>query len=127
MRPEDVANRIEDLKAEYIELLNQQAAYRNEKQSVDRQQEQIEAKNNSQSMKFKDMLTERNELQDKQTAAEEVLQTYQNQLEKKAQQLKTLKAELQSERTQYEEAQSKLYQGYQYIEKVKSKKKCSKK
>ena len=122
MRPEDVANRIEDLKAEYIELLNQQAAYRNEKQSVDRQQEQIEAKNNSQSMKFKDMLTERNELQDKQTAAEEVLQTYQNQLEKKAQQLKTLKAELQSERTQYEEAQSKLYQGYQYIEKVKSKK-----
>lgn len=83
MRPEDVANRIEDLKAEYIELLNQQAAYRNEKQSVDRQQEQIEAKNNSQSMKFKDMLTERNELQDKQTAAEEVLQSYQNQLEKR--------------------------------------------
>ncbi|WP_080874785.1 chromosome segregation protein SMC [Oceanobacillus timonensis] len=122
IRPEDVANRIEDLKAEYIELLNQQAAFRNEKQSVDRQQEQIEAKNSSQSMKFKDMLAERKTLQDKQTAAGERLETNKNHLEEKNEQLKTFKQEMQSERAKYEEAQSKLYQGYQYIEKVKSKK-----
>ncbi|MFD1067607.1 chromosome segregation protein SMC [Oceanobacillus locisalsi] len=121
-RPEDVANRIEDLKAEYIELLNQQAAFRNEKQSVDRQQEQIEAKNNSQSMKFKDMLADRKELQAKQKASGERLEKHKNHLEEKNEQLKTLKQEMQTERTKYEEAQSKLYQGYQYIEKVKSKK-----
>lgn len=120
--PEDVANRIEDLKAEYIELLNQQAAYRNEKQSVNRQQEQIDAKNVSQSMKFKGMLTERNELEDKQTSVEAILQSHQKNLEAKNQKLKTLKLEMQSERAKYEDAQSKLYQGYQYIEKVKSKK-----
>ncbi|GIO21938.1 chromosome segregation protein SMC [Oceanobacillus sp. J11TS1] len=122
MRPEDVANRIEDLKAEYIELLNQQAAYRNEKQSINRQQEQIDAKNASQSMKFKDMLAERNELEDKKASVEDVLQSHQANLEAKRQQLKALKLEMQSERAGYEEAQSKLYQGYQYIEKVKSKK-----
>lgn len=122
MRPEDVANRIEDLKAEYIELLNQQAAYRNEKQSVNRQQEQINAKNTSQSMKFKDMLAERNDLEGKRASEETMLQSLQEQLNAKNTQLKALRQEMQSERAKYEEAQSKLYQGYQYIEKVKSKK-----
>lgn len=78
-------------------------------------------------MKFKGMLTERNELEGKQTSVEAILQSHQKNLEAKNQKLKTLKLEMQSERAKYEDAQSKLYQGYQYIEKVKSKKKCLKK
>lgn len=122
VRPEDLVNQIEDLKSEYIELLNQQAAWRNERQSVNRQQAQIHEKTASQSSKFKHLLAERNELQGKRDAAREVLHSKEANLEEKNKELMSLRLAMQSDRAKYEEAQSKLYQGYQYIEKVKSKK-----
>lgn len=119
---EKIADQIEDLKSEYIELLNQQAAKRNELQSVSQQTEQIDQKNEHQSSKFKDLITKREQLQSEKENVEKILETIDTELKAKEKELMTLKLELQSERGNYEDAQSKLYQGYQYIEKLKSKK-----
>ncbi|WP_017796642.1 chromosome segregation protein SMC [Oceanobacillus kimchii] len=119
---EKIADQIEDLKSEYIELLNQQAAKRNELQSVSQQTEQIEQKNKHQSSKFKDLIAKREQLQSEKEEVEKVLETIDTDLKAKEKEMMTLKLELQSERGNYEDAQSKLYQGYQYIEKLKSKK-----
>ncbi len=77
-------------------------------------------------MKFQDLLEERKEL----TAKTEKLkadyteqeETYQT----KSRAVQQIKEDLSQKRNTFQEAQTKLHQGYQYIEKLKSKKKCSK-
>ncbi|MFD1336080.1 chromosome segregation protein SMC [Oceanobacillus iheyensis] len=119
---EKIADQIEDLKSEYIDLLNQQAAKRNELQSVTQQTEQIDQKSEHQSSKFKDLVTKREQFQSEKEDAEKTLNAIDAELKAKENELMNVKVELQSERGNFEDAQSKLYQGYQYIEKLKSKK-----
>src|SRR5690625_4472581 len=62
LREDEISDEIENLKSEYIEQLNQQAAMRNEKQSIKQQIEQMKAKRDSNKKKFSDLLSTKEEL-----------------------------------------------------------------
>ncbi|MGP4106953.1 chromosome segregation protein SMC [Virgibacillus sp. L01] len=118
---ENIAEQIEELKSEYIEFLNKQAAKRNEKQSIEQQQQQITGKKDKQAEKFEDLLIQRNELT---TKKDQLQSDYNNQEKKydaKSSAIQQLKEKLSNDRHAFQEAQTKLYQGYQYMEKLKSK------
>ncbi|MGY0691526.1 chromosome segregation protein SMC [Virgibacillus sp. FSP13] len=119
---ENISERIEDLKTEYIEYLNNQAAKRNEKQSIQQQLQQITAKKDRQETKFGDLLAAREELDGKQAQTSENLLNQQQRFQAKESSIKQLKGELEKNRSQFQESQTKLYQGYNYLEKLKSKK-----
>ena len=119
---ETIFDQIEELKSEYIEYLNQQAAIRNEMQSIEKQQGQISGKNKLQAGKFQDTLTLREKLEAEKTEAEEQLSEQQAFYANKEQLIRQLKSSLEGDRKLFQDLQTKLYQGYQYIEKIKSKK-----
>ncbi|WP_082234198.1 chromosome segregation protein SMC [Halobacillus massiliensis] len=120
--PEDIEEQIEDYKSEYIDLLNGQAAKRNEKATLEQQQIQLNNKKGLQQGKFQ-------ALDDERTKQEHSLKEITEKLEKEAGERKELEEKLltlqknheENERS-YEEWQQKLYQGYQYLEKMRSKK-----
>ncbi|WP_337018716.1 chromosome segregation protein SMC [Oceanobacillus massiliensis] len=122
MSKESISEQIEDLKSDFIELLNKQAAKRNEKQSIGQQLLQISGKKDKQSEKFQDLLSLRKQLTDNKNHVEEAYKEKERLFKEKENQLKKLKNDLQAERRHFEDSQGKLYKGYQYIEKLKSKK-----
>ncbi|MFC4557086.1 chromosome segregation protein SMC [Virgibacillus kekensis] len=119
---ESIANQIEEMKSDYIELLNKQAAKRNEKQSVDRQLKQISGKKDKQAERFEDLLAQRKTLTSKRDELASSLSEIEKTYEDKVSHVQQLKEEISSKRNSFQEAQTKLYQGFQHIEKMKSKK-----
>lgn len=119
---EKLFDQIEELKSVFIEYLNEQAAVRNEMQSIERQLNQINGKNETKAQKFQGTLQLREELLSEKDVAEKSLTEQQDIHAKKEQLIRQLKTTLESERKLFQELQTKLYQGYQYIEKMKSKK-----
>ncbi|WP_249869814.1 chromosome segregation protein SMC [Oceanobacillus saliphilus] len=122
MSKESISEQIEELKSDYIELLNQQAAKRNEKQSIAQQLLQINGKKDKQVEKFQDLISLREQLSVKLDQLQTASSEKQKQFTAKENLIKKIKKDLQSERNHFQDSQAKLYQGYQYIEKLKSKK-----
>ncbi|SFB20124.1 condensin subunit Smc [Lentibacillus halodurans] len=119
---ENIAEQIEELKSDYIEYLNEQAAKRNEKQSIHQQLQQISGKKEKQAEKFEDLLEERKELSTKTEKLQSDYDQQEEMYQAKSQAVQQMKDDLTNKRSAFQEAQTKLYQGYQYIEKLKSKK-----
>ncbi|MCP3026151.1 chromosome segregation protein SMC [Halobacillus sp. A5] len=119
---EDTEAQIEDYKSDYIDLLNAQAAKRNEKQSLERQLEQLENKKGTQQGKFKELDLERKELQSSLKEIEAQLQELASERTDLEKQQKKVQHEISENEKSYDEWQQKLYQGYQYLEKLRSKK-----
>ncbi|GAB4072454.1 chromosome segregation protein SMC [Barrientosiimonas marina] len=118
---ENISGQIEELKADYIENLNEQAAKRNEKQSIQEQLNQVDGKKKKQAETFADLLADREDF----SAKLEKLRADYSEQEKTCQalseSLQQEKNQLAQKRQAFQEAQSKLNQGYQHIEKLKSK------
>ena len=119
---ENIAVQIEELKSDYIEYLNNQAAKRNEKKSVSQRIEQITGKKDKQTMKYQDMVMERESLTATIQQQESKVQTEGRLYQEKIAAIQQLKMDLQAKRDVFQESQTKLYQGYQYMEKIKSRK-----
>lgn len=119
---ENNEEKIEELKSEYIEQLNSQAAKRNEKQSVAQQLEQIELKKTRLQDKFKSLLEERTGLQEQKSTIEQEVEVIKQERDDLEQKLQRVHTEIEHEEADFQEQQTKLYQGYQHIEKLKSKK-----
>lgn len=122
LKEEKLAEQIEDLKSQYIEYLNEQAAKHNEQQTIKQQEEQISRKQDRQTGKFQDLLNQRESLDDQYTLAKEELNNSEQFYKNAEQQMEQLKAEVSKEQQQFRDGQTKLYQGYRYIENLKSKK-----
>ncbi|MFD1850411.1 chromosome segregation protein SMC [Oceanobacillus bengalensis] len=122
MNQETISEQIEELKSEYIEFLNKQAAMRNEKQSILNQLQQVTGKTEKQASKFQGLLELREKLSKEKEQTKENLDEQEKNHHDKQLLIRKLKYSLENERKQFQESQQKLYQGYQYIEKVKSKK-----
>ncbi|HLQ73913.1 MAG TPA: chromosome segregation protein SMC [Bacillota bacterium] len=60
---DDMAEKIEHLKADYIEVLNEQAAYRNEKQSINNQLQQFQHVSDNKTKKFSTLIEEKQVLE----------------------------------------------------------------
>ncbi|ARI77506.1 chromosome segregation protein SMC [Halobacillus mangrovi] len=117
-----IEDKIEDLKSDYIDLLNDQAAKRNEKQLLDKQLSQISYKKDHQVDKFKDLREERHQLEMTLQQLKEELQLISSERTEREEQLKQLQQNLNSNAESYQDWQEKLYKGYQYLEKMRSKK-----
>ncbi|WP_028782758.1 chromosome segregation protein SMC [Thalassobacillus devorans] len=122
LESKNIGEQIEELKSDYIELLNEQAAKRNEKQSIARQLEQIGSKSEVQKDKFKDMREEREQLLGEKEKLEREVDDIHRQRSQTEQKLSEMEEKLRSSQERYQNLQNKLYQGYQYVEKLKSKK-----
>lgn len=118
----DLAEKIEELKAEYIESLNEQAAKRNEKQSIKQQLQQLRARTDHQSKKYHEMLELRKELENKQTHLSETFNKQENSFRKIEENLQISKSQLKDKRDDFERAQENLYKGYQIISNLNSRK-----
>ncbi|WP_449353959.1 chromosome segregation protein SMC [Virgibacillus natechei] len=119
---DNITEKIEELRSEYIEYLNSQAAKRNEKQSIQQQLQQISNKKENQETKFQDLIASRNELNKNLTKTKADFTTQEKLYNENNATIKQLKKELEQERELFQESQTKLYQGYQHIEKLRSKK-----
>ncbi|GAA5415077.1 chromosome partition protein Smc [Paraliobacillus ryukyuensis] len=118
---ENIEEKIEDLKTEYIEGLNKQAAKRNEQQYVSQQLDQIRLRQSNHEHKFEDQLTNREELTHALQILEAKLEEIQTAVREQQQQLQVTKQTLEEKKQNHQDLQGKLYQGYQHIEKLKSK------
>jgi chromosome segregation protein len=119
---ESIPDQIESLKSYFIELLNKQAAIRNEKQSIQQQKEQIFGRKDTQASRFKDVLRQREELSLQKEETEDKLTKQEKLWTEIKEETSSIKSKLENERNLFQESQTKLYQGYQYIEKLKSQK-----
>src|SRR5699024_7925972 len=122
VQKENISEQIEELKSDYIEYLNEQAAKRNEKQSIQQQLQQIKRKKDQQTKKFQDFIPLRESLTEQQKEVELLFSKTENKCLENEATIQQLKKELEIERNSFQESQKKLYKGYQYIEKLKSKK-----
>lgn len=119
---DEITEQIEGLKSDYIEFLNEQAANRNEKHSIRQRLDQISGKKEKQTEKFDSLLKEREKIS---ANTEKLTSDYADQEEiyqAKSQHIQQMKDDLAEKRNTFQDSQTKLYQGYQYIEKLKSKK-----
>src|SRR5690625_3907688 len=119
---ENILEQIEELKSIYIEKLNEQAAKRNEKQSLKQQLTQLKAKKKKHDISQQNILHDQNELSKKAETTKEEMDTLESDFTKKQKSLVALKDSLEKNRAEHQDSQTKLYQGYQHIEKVKSRK-----
>ncbi|WP_226578692.1 chromosome segregation protein SMC [Halobacillus litoralis] len=117
-----IEEQIEDLKSEYIELLNKQAAKRNEKQLLEKQRSNLYSKKGIQSDKFKDLRAEREHLEETLKQTSSALEKVTHERQKLEEQVGQLNAAVEQNKQTYQEWQEKLYKGYQYLEKMRSKK-----
>ncbi|MET3682106.1 chromosome segregation protein [Alkalibacillus flavidus] len=118
----NIEETIENHKAEYIDLLNDQAANKNEKTSLEKQLEQLDARKERLDQRFDEMLHERRQLEDdlathtsKESELKEQLSSYQQDYESRQSERETLRETIQSD-------DDKLNQAYRMIEQLRSKK-----
>jgi chromosome segregation protein len=119
---ENIEEKIETLKSEYIELLNDQAGAKNELKYIDQQLEQQETKSSrldSENVKF---LEERqiahNKMLQVQTALEEVQKSLSNQVTS----FREKQRKLENVQNNYQKQEKTLYQAYQTLQQAKSRK-----
>lgn len=119
---DSLVDQIEELKSEYIEFLNKQAAKRNERQSIAQQVQQINVKKDKQADKFQDLIDLRESYSEQLAKLHQLVESSEAEYRHEEESLRNIKKEIETKRDKYQESQTKLYQGYQYIEKLKSKK-----
>lgn len=122
LKKENIADQIEELKAEYIENLNIQAAKRNERQSIQEQSQQIGIKSGRQAEKLQELLILQAKLEEKKANISAVYSKHQKTYTKKEEQVREWKKKLGNERNRHSESQKDLYTGYQTIARLKSRK-----
>lgn len=119
---DEITNEIEHLKSEYIEQLNQQAAMRNEKQSIHQQKEQAKVKKENHEKKYLELLSSKQTFNKQETELKSRVEQQEALLANKESDINSLKEELEEKSSLYQTAQTKLYEGYQYIEKLRARK-----
>src|SRR5699024_4753794 len=98
VQKENISEQIEELKSDYIEYLNEQAAKRNEKQSIQQQIQQIKRKKDQQTKKFQDFIPLRESLTEQQKEVELLFSKTENKCLENEATIQQLKKELEIER-----------------------------
>ena len=119
---EDIEGKIESLKSDYIEMLNQQASAKNEQTYIGQQLTQQSARSTRVHGENDRFLQLRTELNQKKAVVEEQLENLNNALETEVQQFLQTQRKLEALRNNVEKQEKTLYQAYQYVQQAKSKK-----
>ncbi|HHY74595.1 MAG TPA: chromosome segregation protein SMC [Bacillus bacterium] len=118
----DIEGELENLKSDYIDLLNRQASFKNEKSHLDDQLAQFELKKERLDQDNEKYLVLRKELETKKVELLAKAEKKQQELHAQITKYKQLEFELQKERDDYHKKETQLYQAYQYLQKFKSRK-----
>ncbi|KAB8138708.1 chromosome segregation protein SMC [Gracilibacillus oryzae] len=113
---------LDSLKSDYIELLNEQAAKRNEQNSIKQQLERITGKRSLQANKWQDSLEERDKLTKVVKQSEQNYQLMKEKLEESQKSASELDRKVIVETNLYQDMEQKYYKGLQVLENLRSKK-----
>ncbi|MDE3838488.1 chromosome segregation protein SMC [Bacillus methanolicus] len=119
---ENIDEKIESLKSDYIELLNEQASAKNELRYIEQQLEQLNARNarlDNENVKF---LHERRKIQERKREVLSFLDDAKKRLENHVQFYMEEQKKLESLKNNYQKQEKTLYQAYQYLQQAKSRK-----
>ncbi|NYE05227.1 chromosome segregation protein [Bacillus niacini] len=119
---ENIEEKIETLKSEYIELLNDQAGAKNELKYIVQQLEQQETRSSrldSENVKF---LEERQKAQNKMLQVQTALEEVQKGLSNQVTSFREKQRKLENVQNNYQKQEKTLYQAYQILQQAKSRK-----
>ncbi|CAM3742085.1 chromosome segregation protein SMC [Mesobacillus thioparans] len=119
---EDVELKIDSIKSDYIEVLNEQAGAKNEKIYIGQQLQQHAAKGSRLDHDNDRFVSIRDEINDKKAGIEKKAASAQLELEEQAKLYFEEQRKLESLRSNYEKQEKTLYQAYQFLQQAKSKK-----
>ncbi|EIJ81529.1 hypothetical protein PB1_01250 [Bacillus methanolicus PB1] len=119
---ENIDEKIESLKSDYIELLNEQASAKNELRYIEQQLEQLNARNtrlDNENVKF---LDERRKIEEKKREVLSFLNDAKKKLENHVRFYMEEQKKLEALKNNYQKQEKTLYQAYQYLQQAKSRK-----
>lgn len=119
---EDVEHKIDSIKSDYIEVLNDQAGAKNEKIYIEQQLQQQAAKGSRLDNDNDRFVSVRDEINERKAKIEKKIASTQKELEEQARIFFEEQKKLESLRNNYEKQEKTLYQAYQYLQQAKSKK-----
>ncbi|WP_019152817.1 chromosome segregation protein SMC [Robertmurraya massiliosenegalensis] len=119
---ENIEETIESLKSDYIEILNQQATYKNEMQNVEAQLGQQGNRSKKLEEDNEKYLEERRLIEKKRADILSKLSEVQKELEQQVHIFRNEQNKLENLRNQYDKQEQTLYQAYQFLQKAKSRK-----
>jgi len=117
---ENSEEKLESLKSEYIEILNQQAAAKNEWQNIEQQLKTLEYRSVKIEQENVSYLNERKAIEEKKQSIAGLLQAVQEELDKHIHTYREEQRRLESTKENYQKQETTLYQAYQYVQKAKS-------
>ncbi|KON89126.1 chromosome segregation protein SMC [Sporosarcina globispora] len=117
---ENTEEKIESLKSDYIEVLNSQAALRNELQNIDQQLSQQGQRSSRLEMDNEKYIAERNKIEEKKQKIQSNLENLQKELENQVHVFRNEDRKLESLKNNYQKQEKTLYQAYQYLQQAKS-------
>ncbi|GGH74872.1 chromosome segregation protein [Pullulanibacillus pueri] len=117
---EDIEQHLEQLKSDYFELLNQQAAFRNEMRYLGEQQDLLERKNDRVVQDYQSIQTKKDELESKKAEAEAHAATIDHALEEKTKSYQELLKGTESYQEKLDKLRGTLQQMEQYIQRAES-------
>ncbi|SEM47129.1 condensin subunit Smc [Mesobacillus persicus] len=119
---EDIELKIESLKSDYIEVLNQQAGAKNELTYIEQQLAQQAVRSTKVGGENDRFLQLREEINQKKAKTKDELNQVQQALELEVQKYLQVQRELEGMRNHLDNQEKTLYQAYQYVQQAKSKK-----
>lgn len=119
---EDIELKIESLKSDYIEVLNQQAGAKNELTYIEQQLAQQAVRSTKVGGENDRFLQLREEINQKKAKTKDELNQVQQVLESEVQKYLQVQRELEGMRNHLDKQEKTLYQAYQYVQQAKSKK-----
>ena len=119
---ENIEDIIDDLKSEYIDVLNEQAAAKNELNNLEQQLSGQEVRNKRLEEENAKFVSERQLIQAKKEETERSLLSLRSQLEEQVQVFRDSQLQFEALKNKHEKQESMLYQAYQFLQKTKSRK-----
>lgn len=118
----DIEGELENLKSDYIDLLNKQASLKNEKSHLEDQLKQFDSKKGRLDQDNEKYLLLRKEFEDKKSELLKTAEQKQEELQAQVLKYKQLELQLEKQRDEYHKKETQLYQAYQYLQKFRSRK-----
>ncbi|QED47505.1 chromosome segregation protein SMC [Cytobacillus dafuensis] len=112
--------KIESLKSDYIEVLNKQAASKNELQNIDQQLNQLEIRSGKLEQENDNFIRNRNSIIERKKKIESLLLSAQKELDDQVKLFRDDQRRLESAKENYQKQEKTLYQAYQFLQKAKS-------
>ncbi|PLR77607.1 chromosome segregation protein SMC [Bacillus sp. V3-13] len=119
---ENIEEKIESLKSDYIERLNEQASAKNEISYIDQQLEQHQARSSKLDGENGKFLADRQAIEEKKAEIEAKLLAAKLQLEQQVRTFMEDQKKLEALKANYQKKEKQLYQAYQFLQQAKSRK-----